>query len=474
MNLKMTPGMSNVLSLNTVALAMQLSSLEKRSVLALGLIFAVRLLGLFLILPVFAVYAQELRGADPTLLGLALGVYGLTQALLQIPFGMVSDRCGRKPVIAVGLVIFILGSVIAAQADSIHLLILGRSLQGAGAIGSTIMALVADLTREEHRTKAMAYIGLAISLAFGSAMVFSPLLNAFIHVEGIFWLTALLGAIAILLLYIVVPSPVIRHLHRDSQPVRSQFVQLLRHRELLRLNFGIFTLHSSMTALFIAVPLAFQRFAIPDTQQWWLYLLILIGAFISMMPFILMAEKKRKMKPVFLGAIALLLGAQLLFAVTLSGLLTLLLALYFFFTAFTLLEATLPSLISKTAPAASKGTAMGIYSTCQFLGIFIGGWAGGLLASQHIHWVFAWGIIVSFLWMLAAWGMSTPRHAATYLLNIGMLNATEAAHLTERLQQVNGVLEATIIPEEPTAYLKVDNRTVNKLELQQFSCNPRG
>ena len=358
-----------------------MSPLERRAAVALSTIFAVRMLGLFLILPVFALYATQLRGATPTLIGIALGAYGLTQALLQIPFGILSDRYGRKPVISLGLVIFIIGSIIAALSDSMVGIIIGRSLQGAGAVGSTIIALATDLTAEQHRTKAMAIIGLSIGLSFGLAMISAPLLNAWIAIPGIFWLTAGLGGLSILILYYWVPTPPTNVPSSTSQTVLAQLGSLLQHPELLRLNIGIFILHALLTALFVKLPLILNTLPLIAAHTGLFYLLILGAAFVSMLPLLIIAEKYQQTKTVFLGAIAVLLLTQLSFALNIQTLLVICISCYLFFTAFTLLEANLPALIAKAAPADRKGAAMGIYSCWQFLGIFVGGSVGGWLYS---------------------------------------------------------------------------------------------
>ncbi len=261
---------------------------ERRAALSLASIFALRMLGLFMIYPVFSVYAEHLRGVTPTTIGLALGAYGLTQALLQIPFGMLSDRVGRKPIIATGLLIFAIGSVVAALSGSIYGVILGRILQGGGAVGSTILAMTADLTREEHRTKAMALVGMTIGLSFAVALVLGPVLTTWIGVPGIFWLTSVLALGGIGVLYLSVPQPARQRLHRDTEAVPALFKRVLTDGQLLRLDFGIMALHGILTASFVALPLALRDAAGLDTQhQWYLYLPVLVVAVVAMVPFII-------------------------------------------------------------------------------------------------------------------------------------------------------------------------------------------
>lgn len=390
---------------------MEPTSAEKRSVAAIAAIFACRMLGLFMILPLFSLYAPELRGSTPTLMGLALGIYGLTQALLQIPFGMSSDRYGRKTVITLGLLLFALGSLIAATTHSIYGMIIGRGLQGAGAIGSTLIALIADLTTEKNRTKAMAFLGMSIGISFALAMIVGPLLNQWMRLSGIFWLTAGLAILAIGILHTLVPTPRHQQFHPDAETNLSFFKQVLYNPELQRLNLGIFTLHTILTALFMVLPITLQHSAgIQGKQQWFIYLPILIGSFVTMLPFIIVAEKKGYIKPIFLGAIALMFIATTLLGLWHTQLQSLVTSLFFYFTAFNLLEATLPSLISKIAPAHCKGTAMGIYSSAQFLGIFCGGALGGWLYGQHhITGVFYACAALALGWLLIALTMQAPQ-----------------------------------------------------------------
>jgi MFS family permease len=378
--------------------------------MSLGLIMTFRMLGLFMILPIFAVAAEHLTGASPTLIGLALGIYGLTQGLLQIPFGLISDKIGRKPVIIFGLLIFALGSIIAGISDSIYSMILGRALQGAGAIGSTILATVADLTQSESRAKAMAFIGLNIGFAFILAMIIGPAINAAYGLSAIFWLTAALAFIGILMTFIVIPKPLKLSHHPEVEAEPKRFADLLKDTQLLRLDFGIFTLHATLTALFLAVPIILSKsLQLSNERQVVFYTSILILSFCLSLPFIVLAEKRKKIKPVFLMAI-LALGFSIFGIAFFSMSFVLLSALLLiFFTAFTLLEASLPSLISKIAPSQKRGTAMGIYSSSQFFGIFIGGSAGGIIFSHFgLRGVLFSAFILIIIWFLFAARMKKP------------------------------------------------------------------
>jgi MFS family permease len=352
---------------------------EFRASAALAAVFSVRLLGLFMIYPVFAAYAGTLAGANPYLIGEALGIYGLTQGLLQIPFGLLSDRIGRKIMIVAGLVLFGIGSAVAAISTSIDGVIVGRALQGAGAVGSVILALVADLTSEESRTAAMAMVGITIGASFLVALLAGPVVANFIGVSGIFWLMVGLAALGIAITEFVVPMAQRISVHRDAEAVPALLGAVLRNRELLRLDLGIFTLHAMLTASFLVVPdLLRTTLGVAVHDQWVVYLPVLLVSVAAMVPAIIVAEKYRRMKGVFVGAVAALVISQVMLCFGAGNLFALLMALVVFFSAFNVMEASLPSLISKVAPAEVKGTAMGVYSSLQFLGIFIGGIIGGM------------------------------------------------------------------------------------------------
>jgi MFS family permease len=444
---------------------------EFRAAGSLAAVFSVRLLGLFMIYPVFAAYALQLTGASPYLIGEALGIYGLTQGLLQIPFGLLSDRFGRKLMIVVGLILFAIGSAIAAVSTSIGGVIVGRALQGAGAVGSVILALVADLTSEENRTKAMALVGISIGASFMVALVAGPIVASFIGVSGIFWLMVVLAAAGIAITQLGVPNPQLVRIHRDAEAVPGMIGSVLRNPELLRLDFGIFSLHAMLTASFLVVPgLLRDALGLSVHAQWLVYLPVLVVSVVVMAPAIIVAEKHRRMKGVFVGAVATLVVSQAMLYFGAGNLYVLLAALVVFFSAFNVLEASLPSLITKAAPPDAKGTATGVYSSTQFLGIFVGGIVGGFAhQSGGSAAVFAITVVLTLVWLLVAATMAEPSYLTTRLVAIADGAASDAEGLAARLRLVPGVAEAVVIAEEKLAYLKVDSRTFDAAKAEALA-----
>ena len=438
----------------------RMSPFELKSAISLASIYGLRMLGMFLILPVFALYAQNLPGANHTLIGVALGIYGLTQAALQLPFGMASDRFGRKRVIYFGLLVFALGSFMAASATGIWGVILGRAIQGAGAISAAVTALLADLTREEHRTKAMAIVGTTIGVTFAVSLVIAPPLYHWIGIPGIFAMTGGLALTAMAVVRFVIPNPRASHFHSDAEATPAKLKDVIRNTELLRLNFGIFSLHAAQMGLFVVIPFALLKTAgIDQDHHWMIYLPIMLVSFVFMVPAIIYGEKKLKLKEVFVAAVALMLIAQLLLAQFIGQFWGIVVSLTCYFVAFNVLEATLPSLISKIAPASAKGTAMGVYNTSQSFGMFLGGVVGGYL-SQHYgaSAVFIFCSVLISIWLVLAFSMERPPAVRTRLFHVREMDPGRATELSKQLAKLNGVSEALVVGNEGTAILKVDLR----------------
>lgn len=377
-----------------------MTPLERRTVSSLALLYSFRMLGLFMVLPLLALYAVDLPGADPFTIGLALGVYGLSQAVLQIPLGWLSDRVGRKPVIIAGLLIFALGSAVAATADSIYGVVAGRALQGMGAIASTIMALVADLTREEQRTKAMAMVGMSIGMSFAVALVLGPVVAAAGGLDAVFWFTALLAVAGISIVALLVPTPETGLVHRDVGARQGLFAKTLRDANLMRLNFAVFSLHFILMALFLLVPgLLLDVAGLERDRHWLVYLPALLLSIAGMVPMMILAERKGRLREMFRLAIVLLVVAMALMAGT-DYAPAVYVGMCLFFVGFNYLEATLPSLVSKMVFTGGKGTALGIFATCQFLGAFAGGAVGGWLMKTAGSWAMvAFCIALAAMWL---------------------------------------------------------------------------
>jgi MFS family permease len=440
-----------------------MTPLEIRSSLSLASIYGLRMLGMFLILPIFAIYAEGLPGSPSAFqVGLALGAYGLTQALFQLPFGMLSDRYGRKNIIYIGLLLFALGSFISGYSGDINIIILGRAIQGAGAISASITALVADLTRDEHRTKAMAMIGATIGITFALSLMGAPVLNRLIGVPGIFMLTGFLSLSAILVVRFVVPTPLNTNTSKTLKEPAPSFKSILKNKELSRLNFGIFALHAAQMAMFIVVPIALATSGGMNVNEHWkVYLPVLLGSFVFMVPIIIVSEKFNKSKLVFISSIFLMLIAQLMFGVLINIFWGLVASLFVYFVAFNVLEASLPSLISKIAPPSAKGTAIGVYNTCQSLGVFFGGLLGGFLADFGGSFsVFSFCAILMTLWVGFAFSMKAPPAIKTLMFmiqNKSLLKSPKQLTLVQQqLKKIKGVREVMILLEEGKVMLKVN------------------
>ncbi len=391
-----------------------MSAAELRAAISLSSVFFLRMLPLFMLLPVLTLAGELYQGATPQLLGLALGIYGLTQASLQIPFGMLSDRWGRKPIITLGLIIFIIGSLLAAMSDSVYGLILGRALQGAGAIAAAIMALAADLTSEQHRTKVMACIGISIGAAFSIAFILGPLLYSHIGIKGIFYLGTCLALLAIITLFMIVPSPVNQQKKYEPSINIQSLKSVLFNSYLIKLDISIFTLHLILMANFVVIPIALRDFMqIPSASHWQVYLTVLFASLFIMGPFIIFGDRLNKAKLFYTLSILLIILSQAGLAFFNLNLSLIVFFLILFFGAFNYLEALLPSEISKAAQTDTKGTALGVYSTSQFIGIFIGGLAGGFFHQQFgITGVYQFCLFTASLWFVII--LFLPQNEGTY------------------------------------------------------------
>ena len=433
--------------------------MEKKAAFSLAAVFGLRMLGLFMILPVFAIYGEQLIGFSPIWIGLAIGAYGLTQALLQIPMGILSDKFGRKPVILAGLLVFLVGSVVAALSETIYGVVIGRGLQGMGAIASAVLALAADLTREDQRPKVMATIGMFIGLSFTLAMVIGPVVAESFGLAGLFWFTAVLTIAAMLMIQFTVPYSVNKAPRGDNVALPAQISTLIRDPQLFRLNIGVFILHMALTACFVTLPKQFVAAGLALENHWQLYLPTLIASFFLMVPFIVIAIKKQKEKQMFLAAVLLFSLSLLLLWYVPASFKGLVMMVVLFFTAFNYLEATMPSILSRLAPTGKKGSVMGIYSSSQFMGAFVGGLIGGTIASQFgEHTIFLVMACSGLIWFVVSTGMKPLKKSKSYSFSTTITCEQQADEVANQLIDLPGVIEATLVHSESVAYLKVNDK----------------
>ena len=444
-----------------------MNALERRSTFALSSIFALRMLGLFMIIPVFSVAGQSYEYATPALIGLAVGVYGLTQAILQIPFSLIADRFSRKPLVVIGLLLFALGGAIAAMSDTIYGVIIGRAIAGGGAVSAVVMALLADVTREENRMKAMATMGMSIGLSFVVAFTLGPWLTGLVGISGLFWVTTIMGLAAIAML-LMVPK-VTRHHRNFQQGYLIQLKQVLKMGDLNRLHVSVFSLHLLLTAMFIYLPSQLIEFAnIPLASHGWVYLPLLVISLFFAFPSIILAEKYRKMRGIFLTAIAGIIVGLLVLIFGFESKYILLTGLGIFFIAFNVMEALLPSWLSKVAPIQSKATAMGVNASSQFLGAFFGGTLGGQLLLLNDT-SMGWSILtaVAIIWLLISFGLAQPRYLSSLVLSLPENRQTD--EWTSQLLSIHGIEEVVVMPEQQVAYVKVDKQQINDTARQQLT-----
>ena len=430
---------------------------EKRAAVSLALVYALRMLGLFMILPVFSLHAHDYTGSTPVLIGLAIGIYGLTQGLFQLPFGFLSDRFGRKRIIVAGLMIFCIGSMLAAEAESIQQIIAGRALQGLGAIAAAVMALAADLTREEVRLRIMAIIGMSIGASFMISMIVGPTIAAGYGLRLLFWFTAVLGILGILVVVFVTPKPPKQSFHRDAQVSLRDIGRVVADIELLKLGFGVFALHLVLAATFVVFPLVLQQdLQIEEARHWLTYLPVFVLSVFILVPMIIVAEKYRKSHLVFVLAVVMLAVAELGLAWSQTYLAAFVM-LVLFFGAFNFLEAIMPATVARIAPADMKGTAMGLFSSAQFIGAFAGGVIGGVLlgAGEHAT-TFLWLAAVLCGWFLLALTMKTPRYLASKIVSLENLDAQQLQRFVDQAGSLDGVHEVSVYENDRVAYLKVE------------------
>ena len=443
-----------------------LSPIERRATISIASVFGFRMLGLFMILPVVAVATRDYHDFSPLLLGLVIGAYGFTQAVLQIPLGLLSDRIGRRPVLVGGLMMFVLGSLVAAWSETMWGLFVGRALQGTGAVASTLMALAADLTTEDNRSKVMAAIGGSIGFSFILAMMAGPFINQFYGLSGIFWFTAILGVVAIFVVIKVIPQPVEACFNREAIVDATQILNLLKDQNLQRLNVGIFVLHFALMAIFLLLPDLLQiQIGIEDKNLPWAYLMLLGGGFVFMLPIMIVAEKYQSQRAALLGAILILAMTSLLLTVTtLPGVLVAILTL--FFAGFNLLEALLPSWLSKVCPVGNRGTAMGIYSSSQFFGAFMGGLVGGLCLQYFgVNGVYSVIGVVVLIWLFLSVGLQSPRPLKTLVLSVAESNKQDFSKI---ISNVHGVKDILLVEDEAFAYVQIDQSEIDMQRLQSY------
>lgn len=444
---------------------------EVKGVLVIALLYIFRMLGLFMVLPVLPLLGYELEDATTSLIGLALGAYGLSQALLQIPLGYLSDRYGRKLIIVVGFVIFVIGSITAAMSTSIHGVILGRLLQGSGAVASTLMALTSDITRVEYRSYAMAAIGISIGASFTLALIVGPAISAVYGLSGVFWVTALLGCIGIAIIVLLLPSPRVHTVNRETELALDMLKQVLRDASLRKINVCIFMVHFHLMASFAAFPLVISRSQLVDDDSHGLfYLVILLLSLIPMRPLIKLADNSMRSVSVILLTIGFFVASYFLLASGLYRQQFTVVAFILFFLTINLLEIILPSLLSKIAAAGARGTAMGIYSSSQFLGAFAGGIVGGLLLELYdISGMFYLLAMLAGGWFLYARTIKAPANFSSRTFELADFPGVTANQLTEALSSLSGVEEVVVVESEQCVYIKVDNDKFNDEDLERMN-----
>lgn len=440
----------------------------------LALVYSLNLLGMFLLLPIMSVYASKLENSNMTLAGIAFGAYGLMRLLMQLPLGILSDKIGRKKIIYAGLICFIIGSLICALTSNIYILIIGRVIQGFGAVGAVVTALLADLTQETSRAFAFAIIGSAIALTFSLSIIIAPILEGLIGVNGIFLLIGIFAIISIFIIAKLVPDPEITKTPLAHDIKASKLSHILNNWQLMSLNFGVFCLHFTQMSLFIALPFfLINNLHLHKNQHWFIYFPAVIIGFIIMIPFLIIGEKRAKLKAAKIFAITCILIVQLLLSFEINNLWITIAIISIYFIGFNILEAILPSMISKIAPIAAKGTALGAYSTCQSLGLFLGGTAGGFIY-QHlgINFVYLQSASILLIWLILSIYMPHPSNVRTITRAIPSCWLNQTSELIEKLSTVQGVNEIVANEKDSMIYFKAsreswDEDSVNRIFLRK-------
>jgi MFS family permease len=428
-----------------------------KNTISIASIFSFRMLGLFMLIPVFTIYAHNLNHATPALIGIALGSYGLTQSILQIPFGMLSDKFGRKPIITLGLVLFSIGSIIGAYTTSIEGMILARALQGTGAIGSVLIALLTDITPDEHRTKAMAVVGSTIGISFSLSIIISPYITSLFGLSGIFYITAALAILGIIIVNTVIPTP------QDVTLIinKAKFNEIIFNKDLVKNNIGIFIQHLLLTTTFFVLPLILQAQIKNNnlSSLWHFYLPIIVLSFLVMMPLIIYAERVQKIKQIFMLAVVFIFISQIFLIISHNNFTYIAILIFVYLLGFNILEAMLPSIVSKQANIHNRGSVMGVYSSFQFLGIFAGGCLAGFIFKSYGYLgVFIFNTIVSLLWIIVAKSMQPERYHL--LISIPITNILKCeSEIIKALQQIDGVIQASIELPKKLVHLEVEKPT---------------
>lgn len=446
---------------------------EWRASTSMAGVYALRMLGMFLVLPVLALHAHALAGGHDAesmkMVGLAMAVYGLTQAVLQLPLGMLSDKIGRKKTIYFGMTVFALGSFMAAAANSVEMLIVARALQGAGAVSAAVTALLADLTRDEVRTRAMSMVGLSIGLTFSASLVLSPVLTQFVGVNGLFVLMGVLSLASLALVKFYTPDPIQSRFHEDAQAQPARIGEVLKNGQLLRLNYGIFALHTGLMVIFTVLPFALRDLGWEKFEHWRVYLPATVIGLVLMVPAIIVGETRNKLKQVFVAGIALVLLAQLALLFSLQSVWWIGLCLVVYFIGFNILEASLPSLVSKIAPSDLKGTAMGVYNTLQSLGVFAGGLLGSkIYAVAGFGGVFGFCCAIILVWLVLAVLAPAPKPVRNVVMTVPEHQRNRLNELSGSLKTVAGVEAVSFSLDGQTVFIKALQQGFNEDDVKQI------